>query len=218
MRTGLRRRDEATTTGEPLPHPVAPVTTGTAGATSVLPVDDRRRNRTWWWVAVALALAVTAAVVALGRADDDDAQLGPAGTTLVPADTGTPAPAPTTTAAVIAVVPTVLPTVASVPATLPPTEPPVELAAADVDELLVLVREQPETFGDHADDLGDDLGRIAERRGSGGNGARIDRLLERVDEWTADGTLAEEPADLIRAVLTDLAAESADGGNGDDDD
>jgi serine/threonine-protein kinase len=170
--------------------------------TAVMPAPPApaRRRAVWWWLAVAAALAVGGVAIAVGR-DDGPEQ---AASVTVPAPStpaaSTQAPAPVaTTPATTAPAPTTPPT--TTPATVP-------LAAADIAELVALIDAAPDRFGPHADQLRRDLARIADRDGRQRD-RDVDRLLDRVASWTADGTLPPDAAALVSAVLA--------GGNGEND-
>ena len=79
---------------------------------------------------------------------------------------------------------------------------------------MLLIGAEPARFGVHADQLQGDLARIADRDGR--QQARdVERMLARLDDWTANGSLAPEAADLIRSMLPTDTGDEGDGDNGD---
>ncbi len=178
----------------PLPAPLQPTAQMPA---SHVPAAGPPRSflaRSWWWLAAAGALLAVVVVVAVTRADDPDA--GP------PAATTTLQPAPSTTA---------LPTTTAAPTTLaptttapPPTAPASLPVPASVDEALILLEDAPERFGTRADELRRDLERIADHEGRDRD---VERLEDRLTEWTEDGTLPPDAASAIAAALATAANE-----------
>ena len=64
----------------------------------------------------------------------------------------------------------------------------------------MLIGADPARFGVHADQLRGDLTRLADRDGR--QQARdVERMLARLDDWTGNGSLSPEAADLIRSLL-----------------
>ncbi len=181
----------------PPPEPVAP--TAVMPASVVAP-----RRHVWWWLALAAAVVVAIVAVALGR-DTDPPATGGAATTAAPVAVAPTTVAPTTVAA------TPPPTTAAVPVTPPPTAAP---PPSSIDELVVLIGADPARFGVHADQLQGDLTRLADREGR--QQARdVERMLGRLDDWTGNGSLSPEAADLIRSLLPTDTGDEGDGDNGD---
>ena len=151
--------------------------------TMVMP--RRTATRRWWWLAGAVAVAVAGVVVALDAVGDPEG--APPSTT----SAATTVPATTTTSTT---------TTTTTPTTTTTTVPPVVETPAAVDDLLLLIDVAPVMFGEHADEIRRSLEQIAEH----GRQRDVERLQDRVAEWSEEGSLPNSTAAIIEAVLADL--------------
>ena len=76
---------------------------------------------------------------------------------------------------------------------------------ASVDEALILLDDAPERFGTRADELRRDLERIVDHEGRERD---VERLEDRLTEWTEDGSLPPDAAAAIAAVLATAASDN----------
>jgi hypothetical protein len=175
-------------------------------------VTAPRRRRRW---RVAAAVAVAALVVAgLVVAALRFGRGGEAATTTTAASTTVAAPTTIAPTTVATAPPTTAPPTTAPPATASPTtDPPttaagVEQAPQTVGQLAALVDAVPALFGDHADEVRDELQKID---GEGRDDAkRADHLLDQARRWADDGELDPTALILMRMVLEPIAATEGD--------
>ena len=198
--------------------PIDPSPTGAAP-----PPRHDRRNQAWWWVAVLalLAVGVGALAVASGRGDDPTADLtagGTAGARSSPAARVTAAPtAAPTSAPPTTVVPTQPPVTTGAPSTAPPddiepVELPLELAA-----LVEVVANDPSAFGEHGEELLDELRRVESEHGRKQRDAAADAISQ-LDEWVQSGELDSLAAGRVAEALRPYLAAGEDDQQGEDKD
>jgi eukaryotic-like serine/threonine-protein kinase len=224
MRAALRDVTNATAatttvlTATPTPDPAATSVTATAVLPASAPVPapsgiaaqwgpQARTGRLLVGVTALAALLVLGYAVVTGAGDPGDlpAVLGEVPT---PAAAAEPEPAP-------APPPEPLPEPDPVPPQLPrlagPEPPP---GPATLDELILLMQDDPARFGRRGKKLHEELEKLAGREGVR-RAERAAELLTDVDKWDERGELDPDLAQQARAVLT---AEAAAAGDDDDDD
>ena len=174
-------------------HPLPP--------TQLMAAAPRRSSSpSWWWLAVGTTALVAIVVFAFGRRDEPSAE--PADTTTAPAPTTSTAPATTTTSTT---------TTTTTTTTVAPTTTVSALpASATVEEVIALVDTDPEQFGTHADELQRDLQRILDREG-GQRERDIERLRDRLEGWTSDGSLPAGAAVLVGGALDAMTTGDEEG-------
>jgi hypothetical protein len=185
------------------------------------PVRPARRRRAWWWAAaVALAVGIGAAIALAQRDEEPNAAAGDLTATTVapkanavPDRTATPTTATPTTAApgTTAAPPTTTPATTTPPTAAPPPAAPAP--PASLDELIALVEQDPDAFGEKANEFLDDLHKVADEEGRKQSDKAAEALRhaqDRVDK----GELSAELLAIAMPVLQPLADGPGDDGHG----
>jgi eukaryotic-like serine/threonine-protein kinase len=170
----------------------------------VTPPRPPRRWRAAAAVAVVAAALVAVLVVAAVRLSRDGEAAGT--TTTPPPRTAAPTTAAPTTVA------TTPPTTAPPPTTDPPTtappttEPPIgQQRPQTVGQLAALLDAAPGLFGEHADEIRNELDKIDGKRRD--DPRRAGHLLEQAQGWAEDGELDPVAFTVLRLVLEPIAGD-----------
>jgi serine/threonine-protein kinase len=202
----------ATLRGLPVPAPV--VVPPVAASPPIEPtqvmvgtVRPARRSRAWWWAAVAgLAVGLGAAIALAQRDDEPNASAGDLTETtaanVVASTTAAPTTdAPSTTATPTTPPPTTAPPTTSPPTAPPPTPPPPPGSIAD---LVALVEQDPESFGEKGTEFLDELRKVEEEEGRK-QSDKAAELLRHAEDWVDKGELSPELLATTQQVLLPLA-------------
>jgi hypothetical protein len=123
--------------------------------------------------------------------------------------------APTTTVAPTTVASTTVPTT-----TLPsgPELVPGFPVPADLDSFAAQLADDPSVIGRHGGEIEDKLARLLDEDSDRKRGDQARKLMDEVDRWVDDGSLAPPVADFLIEHLDPIADDGPGPGDGDDDD
>jgi hypothetical protein len=221
-RFGLAEQMAATLRGLPEPTPVVvPLAAASPPVepTQVMvgPVRPPHRTRAWWWAAAAgLAVGIGAAIALAQRDEEPNASAGQLTETTVAnvVATTTAAPtSPTTAAPSTTATPTTPPPTTAPPTMPPPTVPP---PPASIEELIALVEQDPDAFGEKATEFLDDLRGVEDETGRK-QSDRAAEVLRHTEDRVDKGELSAELLPITQQLLQPLAEGRGndDHGNGD---
>ncbi len=207
----------ATLRGLPVPAPaVVPATASPPiEPTQVMvgPVRPARRSRAWWWAAVAgLAVGLGAAIALAQRDEEPNASAGDLTDTTVANVVASTTATPTTAAPSTTATPTTPPPTTSPPTTSPPTAAPtVPPPPASLEELIALVEQDPDAFGEKGTEFLDELRKVEEEEGRK-QSDKAAELLRHTEDRINKGELSPGLLAIASPVLQPLAEGP---GNGD---